>query len=612
MRSQEQTELPSDALRDLERLAQLRKLNASPQWRNTDLYRLLYRKGLYAFAYQQIMTQPGAAGADSASSHGFPFEEIEDTISQLRDESYQPTSVRQVFVPGSHGKSGKPGIPSLRDLVLQKVIRLVMEAIYDSPDGPLFEHTSHGFRKGRGPHTALQEVQRTWSGVNWFLSGDMRSCFDEIHHERLIALLGAKIQDQRFLNLMRKLLKSGSIAREWRLRDSLIGTPQGGILSPLLTNVLFDGLDKYVEKLKEMYEKGKARKTSCEYRALVAQRQALAAQGLARSKEFRQIVRQLQEMPSLEADDEGFIRLKYVRCADAWLIGVTGSRQLAEVIREKIKEFLKNELQYIPGDEKIRLVHAQTEQAEFLGMLISIGRAPHIRQSAVSSNSAGGRQSQGKPPAREVILRCPIDSLIRGLAEKGFCDAHGRPQGKGAYTSLDAEQSILRYSSINRGLQQYYRVCDNFGELTRVQYLLKYSLAKTLAEKYRKSLARVFQNGEIKHIGTTSKGEQKEVRFYINRNWQRDRNAWSIKPFIDQMRLVSWQRTRSKLRAVCVLCGEGSDVTMRHIQHLRRMDKKSKHDAELIHLMGAFNHKQWPLCQQCYNKVCRGDDDGFK
>jgi retron-type reverse transcriptase len=550
MRLQAQTELPTDALRDLERLAQLRKLNASPKWRNTDLYRLLYRKGLYAVAYQQCIAKLGTAGTGQATSDGFPFEEIENIINQLRDESYQPTPVRQVCVPGLHGKPGKLGRPSLRDMVLQEVIRLVMEAIYDSPDGPFFETTSHGFRKGRSPHTALKEIQRTWSGVNWFLSGDMRSWCDELHHERLIAILGAKIQDQRFLHLIRKLLKSGSIDREWRLRDALIDTPQGGILSPLLTNVLFDRLDKCVENLKETYEEGKARKSSREYRALAAQRQVLATQGLARSKEFRQIVRQLQEMPSLDPDDQGFIRLKYIRYADAWLIGVTGSRQLAEVIRENIREFLGNELQYIPGDEKMRVVHARTEQVEFLGMLISIGRAPQSRQSVVSSTSTGGQHSQGKPPIWEVVLRCPTDSLIRALAKEGFCNAHGKPEGKGAYTSLDAEESILRYSSINRGLQQYYRVCDNFGDLTRVQYVLKYSLAKTLAEKYRKNLTRVFQAGEIKHISTTSTGEQKEVRFSLNRSWRADRNAWSAKPFTNPVSLALERRSRSGMYSV--------------------------------------------------------------
>lgn len=608
MRLQEPAELPTDALRDLERLAQLRKLNANPKWRNTELYRLLYRKGLYALAYQQVMAKQGMMRTGRAFSPGTRFEEIEGLINQLRDESYQPVPLQQIVVAGSHGKPGKLGIPSIRDMVLQEVVRLLIEAIYDSPDGPLFEHTSHGFRRGRSPHTALKEVQRTWSGVNWLFSADMRSCFNDIHHEKVIAVLEAKIQDQRFLNLLRKLLRSGYIGREWRLHDSLIGIPRGGILGPLLTNVLLDRLDKFVEHLKEVYERGKARKTSPEYRTLVTQRQMLATRGLARSKEFRQIGRQLAEMSPLDPDDEEFIRLKYVRYADAWLIGVTGSRQLAEVIREKIKEFLRDELSQLPGDEEMRIMHARTEQAEFLGMLVSVGRTAETGQRGGAGS--GREQSLGRRlPTWEVLLHCPTNHLIKGLAEQGFCDAHGNPQGKGAYTGLDAERSILRYSSINRGLQQYYRACDNFGELSRVQYVLKYSLAKTLAQKYRQNLTHIFRNGEIRHTLTDQQGEQKDVRFYLNRSWQKDRHAWSTKLFIDQMNLAAWPVARGKLRAVCVLCGEEHDVAKRH---LRYMDRQSRQETGLAQLAGALDQKQLPLCQKCYNTVRRGESGGFK
>ena len=614
MRLQELAEVPTQDLKDLEQLATLRKLNANPKWRNIDLYRLLYRKGLYAVAYQKIKSKPGnmTLGADEATLDGYSLKEIEDTISQLRDESYQPKPVRQTFIPKGNGDSRKLGIPSPRDKVLQEVMRLIMEAIYDSPDGPFFEDTSHGFRKGRSPHTALKEIQRKWSGVNWFIEGDIKSCFDEINHERLIEIVGEKIKDQRFLNLVRKLLKSGYIDREWRLRNSLIGTPQGGVLSPLLANVFLDKLDKFVEKLKEEYEKGKAKRANREYRMLAAQRQKLAKQGLAKSKEFRQIVRQMQEMPSLDPNDEGFIRIKYVRYADDWLVGVIGSRQVAEEIRDKIKEFLKNELKLTLSDEKTHITHARTEQAEFLGTLISIGRSPQAKQKVTLSTNASGHHFQRRATGWEVIIRCPTDKLIRRLSEKGFCDANGKPQGKGAYTSLDADQSILRYSAINRGLQQYYRACDNFAELTRVQYVLKYSLAKTLAEKYRKSVARIFQNGGIKHTYTTSKGEQKEVRFYINRNWRIDRDAWSTKPLIDQTRSELRLRTRSKLGAACIICGEEDDVEMHHVRHLHRMDEKRKKDMGFTRVMIALNRKQLPLCKECHSKVHRGEYDGIK
>jgi len=613
MRLKELAEIPEEDLKDLKQLATLRKLNANPSWRNTDIYRLLYRRGLHIVAYQRIRSKPGnmTPGEDEVTLDGFSLKEIDKTISQLRDESYQPKPVRMSFIPKANGKLRKLGIPSPRDKVLQNVMRMILEAVYDSPEGSSFEDTSHGFRKGRSPHTALKEVQRKWSGVNWFIEFDIRSCFDEINHEKLVEIVGERIPDQRFLNLVRKLLKSGYIDREWRMHNSLIGTPQGGILSPILANIFLDKLDKYVGELKGEYEKGTAKRANREYRALAARRQQLAKQGQARSKEFRQIVREMRGMPSLDPNDEGFIRIKYVRYADDWLIGICGSRQIAEEIKEKIREFLKNELKLTSSEEKTRITHARTEQAEFLGTLISIGRS-QTQQKVTLSTNASGRYYQRRSTGWEVIIKCPIDRLIKRLAEKGYCEEDGIPKGRGAYVGLDADQIIQKYSAVNRGLQQYYRPCDNFTDLRRVQYVLKYSLAKTLAEKFKKSVASVFTKGEIIARYTTSKGEEKEVRFYRNRNWRIDRDAWSTRPGIDQTRLELRLRTRSKLGQACVICGEEDNVEMHHVRHLRRMDQKRQKDIGFTRVMIALNRKQLPLCSECHSKVHRGLYDGMK
>ena len=273
---------------------------------------------------------------------------------------------------------------------------------------------------------------------------------------------------------MRKLLKSGYIDREWRLNRTVIGTPQGGVLSPLLANIFLDKLDKFIETLREEYERGKGKRANREYRKLADRKQKLAKQGLARSKEFRQIVREMRELPSLDPEDEDFIRLKYIRFADDWLIGVIGSHQIAEEVREKIRTFLQNELKLTLSEEKTVITHAKTEQAKFLGTLISTGRSQAQQKTALSTNASGvyfDRRSTGW----EVVIKCPTEKLIKRLSEKGFCDANGKPQGKGAYVGLDADQIIQKYSAINRGIQIYYRPCDNFVDLRRVQYVLKYS-----------------------------------------------------------------------------------------------------------------------------------------
>jgi group II intron reverse transcriptase/maturase len=605
--------VPQEDLKDIERLEVLRKLNANREWKNTDVYRYLYKRGLYHVAYQRLKSKPGnmTPGADPETLDGYSLKLIEKTIDQLRDESYQPKPVRASFIPKANGKLRKLGIPSPRDKMLQEVMRMVMEAIYDSPHGSTFEETSHGFRRNRSPHTALREIRRKWSGVNFFIEGDIKSCFDEIDHERLVEIIGERISDQRFLNLVRKLLKSGYIDREWRFKNTLIGTPQGGILSPLLANVFLDKLDKYVEKLREEYERGEAKRANRAYRTLADRKQKLAKQGLARTKEFRQIVRQMRELPSRDPNDENFIRIKYVRYADDWLIGIIGSRQIAEEIKEKIREFLQNELKLTLSPDKTKITHAKTEQAEFLGTLISIGRSPKAKQKTTLSTNASGKYFDRRSTGWETMIRCPTDKLIKRLAEKGFCDATGKPSSRGAYVDLDADQIISKYSAINRGLQNYYRPCDNFQDLRRVQYVLKYSLAKTLAEKFRKSVAQVFRKGEILAEYTTSKGEVKQIKFYQNHNWHTDRDAFNLKDaFVDQVMLEMRLRTRSKLDNPCAICGETEDVEMHHVRHLRKMDERKKKGG-FIRVMIALNRKQIPLCPKCHDKVHRGEYDGI-
>lgn len=533
-------EISEEDRKDIARLEKLRKLNANPSWKNDDIYRLLYRPGLYHIAYQKLKAKPGnmTPGSDSETLDGYSQKLIMQTINQLRDESYQPKPVRASYIPKPSGKMRKLGIPSPRDKILQEVVRMVMEAIYDSPHGSSFEETSHGFRRDRSPHKALREIQRKWSGVNFFIEGDIKSCFDEIDHERLVEIIGERIPDQRFLNLVRKLLKSGYIDREWRFNRTMIGTPRGGVLSPLLANIYLDKLDKYVEKLREEYERGESKRANREYRKLADRKQRLAKLGQARSKEFRQIVRQMRELPSLDPYDENFIRIKYIRFADDWLIGVIGSHRIAEEIRGKIRTFLKEELKLTLSEEKTVVTHARTEQARFLGVLISIGRSPQAQQKTTLSTNASGVYFDRRSTGWEVIIRCPVDKLIKRLAEKNFCDADGKPKARGAYVSLEADQIINKYSAINRGLQNYYRFCDNFVDLRRVQYVLKYSLAKTLAEKFKKSVAQTFKSGDLVTEYTTAKGETKTVRFYRNQNWRTNRDAFSPKnDKIDQVML---------------------------------------------------------------------------
>jgi retron-type reverse transcriptase len=223
----------------LTRLEVIRKLNAQREWVNQGLYKLLLDKDMSVLAYERMKSKPGnmTPGTDGDTLDGFSTAQIEKLIVTMRDESYQCKPVRTTYIPKSNGKLRKLGIPSTRDKLVQEVVMLILEAVYDSPEGPYFLENSHGFRSSKSCHSALREIQRKWSGVSWFLEGDIASCFDDIDHEILVKLIERKVSDQRFINLIWKILKAGYMDLDGTRRDSLAGTPQGGIASPILANI---------------------------------------------------------------------------------------------------------------------------------------------------------------------------------------------------------------------------------------------------------------------------------------------------------------------------------------------------------------------------------------
>jgi len=241
----------------------IRKLNAKREWINDRLYGLTAKEDLLIVAYERLKSQPGnmTPGSDDETLDGFSMRTIKELSEQLRTEKYQPRPVRTTYIPKANGKKRKLGIPSPKDKVVQEVVRMILEAVYDSPHGSYFCESSHGFRRARSCHTALQEVQRKWSGVTWLVEGDISQCFDDIDHEVLIRILRKKIKDERFITLLKKFLKAGYLDIDRVLKNSLAGTPQGGIISPILSNVYLHELDEYIEQLREEYERRRATET---------------------------------------------------------------------------------------------------------------------------------------------------------------------------------------------------------------------------------------------------------------------------------------------------------------------------------------------------------------
>ena len=596
----------------LQRLEVIRKLNGeNREWDNSELYRLMYKQDVYILAYERIKSPPGnmTPGTDDETLDGYSLAMIEELTQEMRAEKYRCKPVRTVYIPKSNGKMRKLGIPCTRDKIVQEVVRLILEAIYDSPHGSYFKAESHGFRRSKSCHSALKDIQARWSGVTWFLEGDIKACFDDIDHEILIGILRKKIKDERFLSIIRSFLKAGYQDLDEARKESLAGTPQGGIVSPILANIYLHELDVYVEQMQKELEKGELRRPNPAYRKLQKRRQYLAKTGKIDTREYRELGIQMRELPSLDPQDPNFVRVKYCRYADDWLIGVTGPHQLAEEIKERIGQFLMSRLNLTLSVEKTRITQARTEEAEFLGYRIRLGRSDKEQKQTLSTN-ASGKNFKRRSTGMQISLKAPMEKLIQRLHQKGFCDKRGRPIHKAAWIKQDEDQIISQYSAVNRGLQQYYRPTDNWAEMNRVQYVLNFSLAKTLAAKRQRPITQVIRGKDISIKVKRAKGREATITFYRNTDWSVRRGAFTDSPEIDIVRMHVRLRTRAKLGWPCVICGETQGIAMHHVRYVRQ-GLTSKGLKGFLRVMAALNRKQVPVCTSCHSKIHRGEYDGL-
>lgn len=580
------------------------------------LYRILFNEEMYYSAYQKIYQKAGSMtkGTDGSTIDGMSINRIKRIISSLKNESYQPAPSRRTHIPKKDGKKRPLGIPSADDKLVQEVVRMVLEAIYEGS----FDNNSHGFRPRRSCHTALTSIQKSFTGVKWFIEGDIKGFYDNIDHDILIAVLKERIRDERFIRLIRKFLNAGYMEK-WVFRKTYSGTPQGGIISPILANIYLNKLDEYVREYISNFDKGKERKKNPIYAHYIWKKWYLSKKLREETdetekqlliEEVRHVVQESRKYPVYLPIDKNYRRLKYKRYADDFILGVIGSKEDCIKIKEHISEFLKEKLKLELSETKTLITNA-ARTARFLGFEVSVRKTNDTI-----------KDSKGKPVRNlnaQVVLEVSADTIRRKLLEHSAVKITVRngkevwkPTARRYMRHNDDLEIISQFNTEIRGLYNYYSIANNSYTLKSFGYIMEYSMYKTYANKYnigkRHIIRKYRKNGVFAIPFKNRKGQTINREFY--------KEGFKRKTILPGTNHDSIPNTHyytgstnsliTKLQAQkCELCGAKTELEMHHIRKLKDLKGKKNWEKKMI----SRRRKTLAVCPKCHDKIHSGTLD---
>ena len=561
-----------------------------------ELYRQLFNPQLYLLAYGRIYSNKGAMtpGPDADTADGMTLGKIGRIIDALRHERYRFAPVKRVYIPKKDGKQRPLGLPSWSDKLVGEVLRLLLEAYYE----PQFSDHSHGYRPGRGCHTALSDVAVAWTGTSWFIEGDISQCFDRLDHQVMLETLGEKIHDNRLLRLIGQMLSAGYL-EDWVWNATLSGSPQGGVLSPILSNIYLHRLDTFVETvLIPRYTRGTSRRSN------PASSRIRAAHARARNRgdkaTARALRKQQRSLPARDPQDPGYRRLRYVRYADDILLGFAGPKAEAEKIKRHLAQFLRDHLKLELSEHKTLITHARTDAARFLGYEITIQHANQTRRSA-----------NGK-----IWLRVPRTAI---KAKSARYMQRGRPERRSELMNEEDHAIINRYGSEYRGIVQYYLLAGDLWRLDRLHWVMKTSLLKTLAGKHDSTVTKM----ALKYAATID--TRHGPRTCLQVSVQRDESS---KPLVATFGGIPLRRQKSAvlqdrdpvpatsrrkelihrlLAGRCELCGKADTVRVHQVRKLTDLNKPGQpNQPDWMTVMARRRRKTLVVCATCHATIHHG------
>jgi group II intron reverse transcriptase/maturase len=560
-----------------------------------ELYRQMFNKSLYLLAYGNIYSNQGAMtpGACDETADGMSEAKIDQIVALMRAERYRFAPVRRVLIPKKNGKLRPLGLPSWSDKLAGEVVRLLLEAYYE----PQFSGRSHGFRKGRGCHTALREIQQTWTGTVWFVEGDISDCFGSFSHDILLGILAEKIRDNRFLRLIRNMLKAGYL-EDWQYHDTLSGVPQGGVVSPVLSNIYLHKLDEFAEEeLIPRYTRGERREKNPEYHRVNGRRQHARKQG--NRARAREALRQMRALPYGDPMDPGYRRLFYCRYADDVLLGFIGPKAEAEQIKAELARFLRETLALELHPDKTLITHARTGAARFLGYQITV-------QHSSTRLTRGRRTVNGK-----VALRVPKDVITAKCAPYRH---QGKPWHRPRLLNLDDYDIVRIYAAEYRGIVNYYLLACNVWRLATLRWNAETSMLKTLGAKHKSTVAMMAARHKAKVITGNGprtcfearlqrKGKKDLIARFGGIVLKRDKRAVITDPAPVPVHPPRKELIDRLRRRWCELCDHGATVTVHHVATLAQLGKPGPDQPAWAALMARKRRKTLIVCRSCHDYI---------
>jgi len=565
------------------------------------VYRLLFNPELYLRAYARLYRNKGAMtpGSTPETVDGMTLGKIATLIDDLRCERYRWTPVRRTQIPKSNGKLRSLGLPTWSDKLLQEVIRSLLEAYYD----PQFSNQSHGFRPGRGCHTALQTVEQTWTGTRWFIEGDIAQYFDTINHDILLTILGEKIHDGRFLRLLRELLEAGYM-EDWKFHRTFSGAPQGGVLSPLLSNVYLNQFDQWVKTtLIPAHTRGTRQKTNPAYQRIGNQLFRMRKKG--QTVGVKELVKQRRKLPTNDPTNADYRRLFYIRYADDFLLGYMGTHAEAEEIKRQIKEWLTDHLRLTLSEEKTLITHATTQAARFLSY-------------DISTIHADDWLDKQKRRALNGLIRLSVPaSVVEAKCRRYY--KNGKVHHRAELRTESDYTIVMQYQQEYRGIVQYYQLARNVAWFNKLHWVMKRSLLKTLAAKHKSSMMKQLRRLKTLTTDAGTGTRLKSIEVRVGREGKPPliarfggislvrRPQASI---TDPIPLEKYRRTELLQRFLadeCELCGSQANVEVHHIRKLADLNTKGRAEKPLwVQRMVERQRKTLVVCQECHEAIHAG------